>query len=39
MTNRGHPKSYAALAATKLFTVGAAGDSLRPTAPPLNNFG
>jgi len=26
-------------AATKLFTVGAAGDPSRPTAPPMNNFG
>jgi len=35
----GHPKAVANLAAAKLFTVGAAGASLRPTAPPMNNFG
>ncbi len=39
MTNTGHHNPRAALAATKLFTVGAAGESLRPTAPPMNNFG
>jgi hypothetical protein len=35
----GHPKRVAVFAATKLFTAGAAGASLRPTAPPMNNFG
>jgi hypothetical protein len=35
----GHPKPGAGFAATKLFTAGAAGASLRPTAPPMNNFG
>jgi hypothetical protein len=39
MNPKGHPKSPAAIAATKLFTVGAAGASLPPTAPPMNNFG
>jgi hypothetical protein len=39
MIHQSHPKSRAARAATKLFTVGAAGDSWRPTTPPLNNFG
>jgi hypothetical protein len=39
MTNGGHPKSRAARAAAKLFTAGPAGELLRPTAPPVNNFG
>jgi hypothetical protein len=39
MNHPGHPKVAALVAATKLFTVGAAGVSWRPTAPPLNNFG
>jgi hypothetical protein len=39
MTNDGHPKSRAARAAAKLFTVGAAGNPRRPTAPTVNNFG
>ena len=40
MTNGGHRKSRAAQrAAAKLFTAGAAGERLRPTAPPVNNFG
>jgi len=40
MNTSGHPKVAAVFfAATKLFTVGAAGDPSRPTAPPMNNFG
>ena len=39
MMFRGHPNPRAALAATKLFTGGPAGDSWRPTAPPMNHFG
>ncbi len=39
MNHSGHPKHGAVFAATKLFTGGAAGESLRPTAPPVNNFG
>ncbi|MHB8522346.1 MAG: hypothetical protein ACYDH9_16520 [Limisphaerales bacterium] len=36
----GHSDLRAALvAATKLFTVAAAWEFLRPTAPPMNNFG
>jgi len=35
-----HPDPVAApVAAAKLFTVGAAGDSRLPAAPPMNNFG
>jgi peptidase E len=40
MTTNGHPNPVAApVAAAKLFTGGAAGASLRPAAPPMNNFG
>ncbi|MFZ0828200.1 MAG: hypothetical protein WAO02_12325 [Verrucomicrobiia bacterium] len=40
MTTYGHPDPLAApVAAAKLFTVGTAGASLRPAAPPMNNFG
>ena len=40
MKPKGHSDPSAApVAAAKLFTVGAAGASLRPAAPPMNNFG
>jgi len=40
MTTSGQPDPAAApAAAAKLFTVGAAGATLRPAAPPMNNFG
>jgi hypothetical protein len=39
MHSPGHPKLTTVFAAPKLFTVGAAGASLRPSAPPMNNFG
>ncbi len=39
MTTEGHPKSRAARAAAKLFPAEAAGELLRPTTPPVNNFG
>jgi hypothetical protein len=39
MNHSGHPKHGAISAATKLFTAGAAGVFLQPTAPPMNNFG
>jgi hypothetical protein len=35
----GHPKHAAVSAAAKFFTVGAASEPSRPTAPPGNNFG
>ncbi|HEV2436947.1 MAG TPA: hypothetical protein VG077_13190 [Verrucomicrobiae bacterium] len=42
MTTDGHLDPLAptpGVGAPKLFTVGAAGTSLRPAAPPMNNFG
>jgi hypothetical protein len=39
MIHERHPNSRAARAAAKLFTAGLAGERLRPTAPPVNNFG
>lgn len=40
MKPEGDPKPGAAnSAAAKLFTAVAAGESLRPTAPAVNNFG
>jgi hypothetical protein len=39
MKPKGHPDTVAARFAAKLFTVGTTGASLRPAAPPMNNFG
>jgi hypothetical protein len=39
MPNHESPELTAVFAAAKLFTLVAAGASLRPSAPPMNNFG
>jgi len=39
MKPEGQSDMVTARFAAKLFTVGTAGASLRPAAPPMNNFG